>query len=87
MELTMSEKSRKNVKSWLLESNNDTHNAFVLIRSPYKSYVEKKVGMLSKDKGFDKWTRYVLDDKTEMDLMRQSFEFNTLYIKPIEAVN
>lgn len=83
----MSEKSRKMPKTFLVESQNETHDAFVIVRSPYKSYVERKVEQLSKDKNFHNWTRYVLDETTEMDLMRQSFEFNVLYIKPKEMVN
>lgn len=83
----MSEKARKKPKTWYLQSENDKLSAFIMIRSPYKGYVEKKVLSLSDGQGFLKWQRFVLTDTQEMNLAKQNFEFNVLYTKSKEAVN
>lgn len=66
-------------KLWLCGSHNGVVGAIILIRSPFKKQVEKKIAFLSQGRGYKNWTVSSVDEKEYEEILMNKFELNSLY--------
>lgn len=64
--------------TWLGISKDDERESLVLVRSPYKNNVKKKIAALADGYGALNWTIWKLPDE-DARFLTEKFELNILY--------
>lgn len=65
-------------KTWLARSSDNNMQSLVIVRSPYRNNVKKKVAAITKGFGCLNWTIYKLSEEKEEALLKK-FEIGELY--------